>query len=458
MNLKRAFKWLAWIVATPILLVLAWLVLALVLTRFDEAPTPRLAAIRAQASAPPDLADSNGYLWFYGLQAPEGKVPLEWAREVIKAHLAGNFKAGADGATLSDANKVMQEKLRCKDDMAGVNCLEWTAARSAEYALLLADTKQFDERYLQMLATDHVTEVLSPEPDFPFAPYRGVGDAGQRLMAQAFLKVVNGDAKGGLEMLDRKARFESRAMASSRSLIGKMVWTSYYRRSLLALSHIAQARPALAAQIAALPILREPLSSAALSMKASAEFETLFIDRTIQSIPNRPDVSMVEMNAGGLLGRTFGPHLIRLTGTSNLLSDAYQAADVWCAQPATDLEASLPALNDKLQGKSALQSVLWPRNVVGEILYSIAVPTFNSYCYRPRDAEAQRRLTLAQSLLMADPKTALPADLVDPFTGKPFARDDAAGTLSYTNRSAVGNLPKTLVVQFRAAPPAPAAK
>ena len=74
---------------------------------------------------------------------------------------------------------------------------------------------------------------------------------------------------------------------------------------------------------------------------------------------------------------------------------------------------------------------------------SIASPQYEGYAYRVHDlagysrlVELQRRLALSRTPLVKTGETIAAADtnLLDPYTGKPMAFDDAAQTISFATR------------------------
>ncbi len=453
--LRRILKGLGWALASVLGLAVAWLVLALTLSRFDQAPLPEVQAAVAEAARPVDWSEANGFAWLAGLDAPEGVRPAEYAKGVVSGQPAS---PDAKSPIPADAQAKF-DALRCKTELEGVRCLDWYGARAAQVQALLPAFALVDQRYAQMLAAPRFDEAL-PNNEFSFLGWSSLPGASERHIARLMLLAHGGQPRAALDGLQAKIAFERRALAGTRTLIGRMVVSSALGRSLLALTDLAERHPELAAPIAAAAAVAEPLPAEALSLRGPLAFETAFAARMVADalVPNRParPVAIPGVDTSPRWFDALLPYLVRRQQTINTLARRNLQAVAACEGPASGMRDRFKQIEQSRPAWSWWRWAAWPNNLAGEVIVELAGPGWQGYCERLATLEAVRRLSLAQAQLLQNAQAALPAALNNPFTDQPFERT-ADGTLRFVVGRTGGSLPETLNIAVVPRMPAAAA-
>ncbi len=437
--LRRILKALIWTLAGFAGLTVAWLALALILSRFDEAPIPEVEAALADAARPVDWSEANGYVWAASLQAPLNVRPTDYAKTLLTATAAPDRLAVDEGA------EARFSELRCKRDLGGVNCLAWYGARKARIEALLPEFNTTDQRYSQLLLTPNYEEPASGS-EFAFGALLSVLGSGERQIMRLGLLAQAGEADRALSGLLQKVQVERRALARARSITSKMVWASCLQRSLLAIADLVEIHPRLASQLSDPPALRDTLSPAELSLLAPVQAEIVFAHRSVHELV-RPGSKQTATGAPRRLVDDFASYLVRPSQTVNAIARRGLEGVTVCEGPTPTLLRRIDELRKTRRPFSWARTLLWPNNVGGDLLFELYWIDVASYCGQLADLEAIRRLVLAQALLVSDARASLPGALRNPFTDQAFERTGASGDLRYdpANKS---ELPSPIVVRI----------
>ncbi|KPF68230.1 hypothetical protein IP84_10875 [beta proteobacterium AAP99] len=435
---RRPLKLLGWALALVAALAVLWLLLALVLSRFDDPPTPEVDAALAEAARPVDWSEANGFAWLAGLDAPKDQRANEFGRSRL---VLGEPVPVAEPRTAQDAFGQPLEfavgpgqapgpsfdALRCKRNLKGVNCQAWYAARRPQLELRLEPPDAADQRYRQMLLAPKFEEPVLSIERAAGVPWAALDVAGERYLARALLAAANGQGAAAADAALAKLAFERRAMAASRSLTAKLIWAGQARNSLLALADLHELQPRLAARSAQHAALAAPLSPEELSMAAVIPTEILAASSVLGQASAQRELAA----PGAATHRVTGwmsTYLIRKQATINEIARRHLAQARLCEGPATTLAARGAEVQEGFSRFSAIRTLAWPSNLAGDVLIEVSTVNWASLCRRGVDTEALRRLVMLQA---AKTSGAAQSDLRDPSTDQPFATDAAGVELRY---------------------------
>jgi hypothetical protein len=436
--IQRFLKWCVWTVLFVLGLAFCWLALALILSRFDEAPTPEVQAALADAARPVDWSEANGFAWLAGLDAPRDRRASEFGRErlgtgaPVAAAEASN-EQDAFGQPLDFAAGPGQapgpsfDALRCKRNLKGVNCQAWYAARRKQLELRLLPPAAADQRYSQMLLAPKFEEPVLSIERAAGVPWAALDVAGERYLARALMRAADGQGAAAADTVLAKLAFERRALAASRSLTAKLIWAGQARNSLFALADLHELQPKLAGLSLQHAALAEPLSAAELSMAAVMPTEILAASSVLGQASAQRELAASAQAAQRITG-WMSAYLIRKQATINEIARRHLAQARLCEGPATTLAARGAEAQADFGTFSPIGTLAWPRNLAGDVLIEVSTVNWASLCRRGVDTEALRRMVFLQASKMTG---AVQADLRDPTTEQPFALDAAGTELRY---------------------------
>jgi hypothetical protein len=419
--IRRALKWVAWTVLGLVVFILAWLLFALVINRFDEAPAPELALWEREL-AKPDLDPGNAFVLAMGLDAPAGADAWTAGQALILARFRRPDAVPPATSTWSTlaCNPARQPP---------ISCVAWYEERRGAIEEYLRSTAYVDDRYLQTMAKPGFYEWM-PLGDINGIPrYSPLAEGAQRHDARIALDLRTASP----ESLSRRAAehlaFQRRVLAGSGSMIGKMIAVSIHRRTLSLVSDLAAAKPALASALLREPGLLQELGESERSMLRPLKAEIFFAATALREDMNRESASDADDSSVlQQLARRASLLFLRPNETINTALRRNLALATWCQTAPSNL--SRTPLPPSLAEPSAsdLWAVLWPANPSGRVIEMIAAPMFPGYCRRVHDVEGHRRLVVLQLVAISQGVPAMEAALnkpefMNPVRGEPMAWD-----------------------------------
>jgi hypothetical protein len=394
--------------------------------------------------------EDNAFIFVMGFEVAPGESPLEMGRQRVAwmSQYEGptEFDASTDPlGNPPDHRAAMHPALRtylesCRPGMAACAAARAEAGRSfdewapAQSWLL--------ERYRSLLALTGWRESAYTDIAAPVPPYQLVMDGQKVLLLHARDHAMKGDAAGLRELLGADLRFWRHVLASSDSLLSKMIATAAINRNfklgaeaigLLPPKQVPEALPA---------EWHVEISDTERSLRRVMCGEWAFISEMVRDMASRGW-------AGGLLvDDTFlarvkawlsaplfqpqdsinlsTPHLAQVVGlTEGVPLSGYEAAAIRV------FELSLVDRSDTIPTRFAY-------NIVGRSLLDIGAPDYSSYPRRVGDIEGVRRAALAAIELHATkvapdsiPAALAASPLRNPYNGKPFNWDATDGAVIF---------------------------
>lgn len=437
-RIKKGLKWTG--------IVLGGLIVFVVLINaFDEELSPEAQALLKPPvdTVPPE---ENGFYYLMGINAPRGVDPYELGRKIVVAHndavskwasaggiaekLAGPAKVKIKGEAFSVCNL---RKQKCLDQYVKERVLIRRLA-SQNILLLARANRLLQYRHYRGTAVLNF-DFLTPTYSYAFQNLR---------LAQIGLKVREGKLSQALKQLEKDARFWRMSISESRTLIGKLVGTSYLTMDLRLLSEIIARYQLSPAQASIAQRILQPLSAEALSSKAVLNSERAFTVRSLLYVDNlsKEDRELI-FEGQGFLSSTLQGHFYKPNASANryirILASYGLVEHTAPAPKLLDYVQNVLDVKQQEHGGIGLDIIY---NPVGKIVIAIS-SSFQSYIYyaaRPHNLDCTRRLVVTQ----LDLKTkrlpvskitaylaALPKDLRNPYNGNSPAWDAKAKSISF---------------------------
>lgn len=384
-RMKRAGQGLMVLLATGVLVALAWLASN---GRWADAP-PRPLPLELQLR-PVALAPAhNGFYDLQGLEAPAGEAANAWGRLSLSGEAP---EATASLAWPSDPLwSCRSEKTDC--------VTAWRAERE-RMAALRAGVAALGARCEALAQRAGIEEVLpqrpatGPQAALPWAalPLPRFANLTHCLRWFGLGAVLADDAAQARALLARGDQLARQALAGSRSLIGAMVGLAGVRRHWLLAAQLAAAQPG--DHRAALLALLDPLPGAALSPRAWVPHELHFQREILRDLVDR-------RGCADPVAQGFWLDRLACSWQLGLLPEATAQAnqDRWL-QRLAGVPADGPARCEALAAPAwadAQGGLRW-RNTLGRWLLDTADQQWPRYPARQLDLELLRQTLRAQLL------------------------------------------------------------
>lgn len=367
--------------------------------RGDRPPSDDALRLSAQYETRPALADDdNAFVYLLGFDAPLSDDP----REVGKRRLAWLQTASdtpfdrADDprtARLEYAGRdpaVARFLAACGNDTR--ECAEAFAESGAAFEAWNATHPWLLERYLALIAhagwREAVLDAARPMPNYAPAIH------GQRLLLlRTKVLADSGDAAAASELLSSDARFWRTVLASSDSLITKMIATTALQRHFAWGSVVIGGFPAGGIAAGIPREWQEPMTGAELSLRRTLTGEWVYFSNYLPTLNAEPanDEAFAARSADLLMRPFFQPQatLNRHAAYLAALADTLDAPLRGYARVADDA-----ALRARRSADEALPP-RWLYNWVGSVMMAAGPADYAPYARRVADLEGARRAALA---------------------------------------------------------------
>lgn len=249
----------------------------------DEAPTELAVQWSAPLPRPPEA--ENGFPLLAGMGAAveldaaiEGKKWVDAiAEQIADATLGVSLSAvpSPSGLTAFDA----------KDWCAWprTDCLRWTLDRREQVKQLLAVHATLLDRYEQLFRYPVFTEQIIFRIDVPFPQYHHVVNAARLHHARAYLDFADGRKPRAIESTAASIKLARRLVATSHSLIQKMIAVAVLNHSTASLSELLRADPTAAViHSDRVDAALTPLTQAEKDMAATVRAEFQYSDHLLR--------------------------------------------------------------------------------------------------------------------------------------------------------------------------------
>lgn len=393
---RKLFKWAAWIIGLPFVLLLALLLVAVICNQFDEQLTPEAKALLDYAHKQPlPPENQNSFYAMLGFNAAQGQDPWQsgkqyWLQldQYWKTHadqpLDTRYSttpaiAAPEGLALPDLPSCQTKDRPC--------LFFWSAkAHLSNPASLIALEKQYAEvlqRYRALRSYPHfATPILVSNAIV--APFASVPAQARHLwlLATGFRLSEGVDVATTLDDVAADLRFWIARAQDANTLFNKVMALAYLRQNYTLLAEAAYSSPdqyrrhqarwnaLLAAPPAAIHDLTEPF-----------RYEKAVRALLLQSISHR-ELGELAPFWPSLLGKLF--YLPNATINQQVTLKAHWG-------------------NSKAPQASSCDN--WPiffYNPIGKILNCIGMPDMSGYAQRGQRAEATRRLAIQYLALLRE--------------------------------------------------------
>ncbi len=447
--LKRTLKWLAILLLTLLVLLIgSWLLIP------DEKIDADTARVLGQRTTVPVADNAYFAMWGFGADpardahaAGQAIVADVAARRERKESLA-NFdqKALLGPASLKLANR----KRTCAVDTTP-NCLAaYLADGSLEgvaqgYAPYLA-------RYRALRGYTQYGDAMPASFDSPIPQYQGLiemselVDAGiaRQMQSPATRQAALTELSAELAMWNRVAR-------NTDLLITRMISTAVLQRKYRLASELIAAYPSIALDHRDLvAAIASPLPMADVDLRRPLEGEVRFVASGM--LDEMYVASSSDGNGVPLLGamRALGGY--KPNATVNMHRVQMTNAAAFYARPAAEALKEERRFIEQSESVNVYSPAFIGYNPVGKILMGIATPFYGEYAWRLHDLQAFTRVVEIQRRIALEKITpenvpaflqSLPAELQDPYTGKPMVWNAKTGKISFEARARQFKLAKS---------------
>lgn len=412
------------------------ILVAFAANQFDEALDPEAAAYFESGRMPP-LTGDRGFALLAGLSAPVDQDPrayaVEWSEAIARAGREGTrFPERAGRLRLSVLGAT---ELLCHPET--VRCIERFRGKPSSIDDLMADNAVLLRRYDELQQQADLADAgIWAAFDAPNIDYAIVLAAQSVLLSGIAVQAGRGDWDGAIARLETDAAFHRRWLSQGRTVISKMVVVRSLSRDLLLALQIAEAMPApTSAQRQALARIAAPLDDEGRAMRHALRFEAaVFPDAVEKAIGERKR----RREAYGL--EPMGDLVALFALRNATLNFGYRPYAVWerlDRVESRDLDLEVQRARIELD-RLIRPDASWLHNAGGKYLVALALPIYDQYILRVRDLDALARLVCAAMHVRFE---SIPRDQVasrlsaaapncgDPYTGRPFAWDEASGEL-----------------------------
>jgi hypothetical protein len=443
--MKRAFKIVGWTLGGLILIVLL-IGVAMIISwnvRKDEALLPEVAQIIAPRPEPPK--EQNGFYIHMGINAAAGKDAAKTGIAIVEA--ANKFVPTKDVTTFSaPAELEGTPKLEWAPQGKSALCrYEQTPClhiyRESPVAITAkAANEELLARYLSMQRVPFYQSTLSLSPSAPMPPWQVLlrkSEVVDALSVRSLADPVMGES--ALATLAADFGYWRWHLNHGESLIQRSIATAALDRKLTLMSEVLSAQPTLATSPRFVGMIA-PLSAQERSMQRAMSGEVHFSQAALALMAK--DLCRAPEGISNRINCAIGYNAFKLNATTN---EQYKR---WMRLHSA-IGASPKAAIDGVEVERALQAEYEgkipaiPRqmfyNPVGDILANVAAPNFSTYYARNADlevrfklVEAKRRIIAAEAKDIAAAIAALPPELHNPYTEKPFEWDAKTREMWFT--------------------------
>lgn len=427
----------------------AWLVLLIV--NYSDQP-PSAASIRLarpNAAQPQVREQDNGYVFMLGFGTGLGQDPQTLgAQRVAWSHQMKGKEASDIGSAYPTPDSAPQDAATAEMKALIASCK--TVDRACEAALeggsatidaALEADRWLYERYQALLARAAFQETSAYDLRLPFPRFAPVLNGQRLLFLQAWTHAGKGDAPAIRALLERDGRFWRMTLASSNTLIVKMIASAALIKNFEWGSLIMRRLPAHAVAAAVPGHWSEPISAPERSMLRALAGEYAYLEHATQSLDRealsglypRLGETGAAFVADAVLPALFQrqDYLNRCAAMLSALGDTFEVP--YHAFPAALERAHTLTQQVKAQ---AFDRPLY--NVPGNLMLAASDFHIISYPGRLSDMEGLRRA----ALLTADLRSAsveqaqvrlrlVDAALRNPYDGAPFWWDGTTSSIVF---------------------------
>lgn len=425
--MRKAVKGVGWIVAGLAGLAAVACAAVVVTNWSDQPPSPAALRLAAIHDSRPAVADEdNGYIYLFGFDAPLDEDPravgaqrLAWLQSADNAPFARAADPQTTRLEYESTDPTAQQLVRlCGTDTRA--CAEAFADNDAAFASWMSSHPWLLERYRELIAyggwREPVLGGTQPAPNFG-AALRGHF----LLMLEAERLADDNDIDAVRELLASDARFWRMVLASSDTLLTKMIATGALRSHFAWGNLVMRSLPE--GRTDAIPAeWRAPMTDDELSLRRTLAGEHVFIGGSLRETMRAARSASLGTRVHALFFRaTFQPQdtLNRQSVYWTAMIDTLDAPLLGFAQVADNAS--------RLARAAAASPPLSLYNLSG--VATFATPDMASYARRVKDLEGMRRAALALATLRAEQPPDFAAALAfstlrNPYDDRPLRWDE----------------------------------
>lgn len=439
----RLLKWIIGVILLALSLPLgAWLIY----NRIDEAPSP--AALRLGKPFEHNVPDrQNAWLYLMGMDAAPNEDPIHLGRMRVDMHNARMGKFPHRPA--DDAEKRLFEKriaLKWPDGMdklcmpQQMDCVDWAVQHADLLMKARGENGLLLKRYDFLLTLTDWDSQFVPSLEAPYPDSK---------IDRLYLNLIASDAAQGddmikiFEKIKSSLDFYARMGEQSVELLDKMVALRRImdRWSLLDSILMASEKNTLPFLSTMIAEIHKPPSASLLDLRRvlKHEYQTMLYAFNYAEFQPASDF-------GGFLVKA----LYLKQATVNLCAAVWEGIIELATVPAHQYDAALEKFTRERQkyfvpfeDQKRLMNYM-SYNFSGKTLVAIGIPKFNDFILRTHDYEALRRFHVLKWRIRADGVAAerldeyllaIPNDLHNPYTLRPFSWNKERKELAFTPRS-----------------------
>jgi hypothetical protein len=403
---RKWLKVMAWTVGGLVVIPLAAYVVAVLVNRHDQPPSPDALRLAALYQARPEVADDdNAFVYFLGFSAALDENPRDvGAQRLLWLQGGGPLDATSDPLLKPLDNfgthpDVAQFRTAC--DSVGSDCLRAFADAGRVLEQWLTSQPWLLPRYRQLIAHRAWRERVPDDIAVPLPSYSGIMQGQRLLLLQATTLAAAGNGTGAAELLESDLRFWRMVLESSDLLVTKMIATAAVRRHFQWGNLAVRGLPA-EETLAVTPVAwRTPLTATELSLRRTLVGEWMHFSGNVTKMPGT-------LSAGqpwtARASNRLVAALFQRQDTLNVYSRYFTELDSTLDAPLNGYAAAADAASSLVERKA--NEVFPPRslyNLMGSVLLGIAGPAdYGDYARRVGDLEGIRRAALATVTLRAE--------------------------------------------------------
>jgi hypothetical protein len=447
-TLHRVLRVLGWTAALLATAAFALCLFVMFVNRHDAEPSA--AAVRlseAYENRPTVRDEDNAFVYMMGFDVAPDDDPVEMGLKRIEwvRHYDGNASeiapdpAGERRDYAAKRHPVLQDYAAACSPL-GSGCREAYRSARAHFPELESSEQWLLGRYQTLIGYAAWREFVANDAAAPLPRYAPVMDGQKLWLLKAAVTAAEHDAIALNRMLAADLRFWRTVLASSDTLITKMIASAAITRHFkLGASALLELPPRLVA--AATPAeWGNPLTSLELSLSRVLAGEHIFADNLLRNLRPREEVDgMVEgESAAFAIAARFSAHFYQPQDTINQGAEHIaRTAELLEGVPLADYEA----VTDRITELSEVepQATYWPPyNLFGRFVLRWGWGDYGNYARRVGDIEGVRRAALASIRLHEDgvkadeiPKALAESELRNPYDGQTFEWDATEATVIF---------------------------
>ena len=394
---------------------------------YEEELTPEAKALLASPADP--APDKNSYFLYLGLAAPAGKDAVDWGQRRIRALKLTEDRSDAGSPEYAKLARDPAQKFPCRAMFRSAqDCVSLAQSRPAEISSWRAQHAEQLERYHRLRTYEVFEDAIYQTSSGPALPAIAAATPLHRAtLMQVAALVEQGKAGEALRELQQEVTLHRRMLAGARTLGVKMDGADYLAHDILLLSLLLEERAAALAPLAAqVQQIAQPLSARELDLAPALRAEYASFARYLLTPARWAGRNPLAANplVSDLPGRLF----YKPRATVNLLAANVPSMLELAKVPPAELARRAGELAATLTARTDL--CCSPHNPVGRMMANVGTPAV--HLERVYDLEALIRLVNLQAQIVVK-KVPLaqvpaflaqsPADLVNPYTGKPMQFD-----------------------------------